>query len=142
MFPQISIGKQLLLCTDRIMIIWNMSCFCRMTPSICKMKTASEMLQKCLNSTNMVKSCCFSSNRHQENIIALHGSYNGQLEYVFILQNDPLNLQNEDRLLPWIPEPKSNNFEALVPRVINFKTKFYSLAFLFANCCVLLAIFI
>ena len=31
-------------------------------------------------------------------ITALHGPYNGHLEYVFVLQNDPLNLENEDSL--------------------------------------------
>ena len=56
------------------------------------------MLRKCLNSTDMVKSRCVSSNRHRETIIALHGPYNGHLEHVFVLQNDPLNLQNEDSL--------------------------------------------
>ena len=69
-----------------------------MTHSICKTKMDSKMLRKCLNSTDMVKSRCVSSNRHRETIIALHGPYNGHLEHVFVLQNDPLNLQNEDSL--------------------------------------------
>ena len=30
--------------------------------------------------------------------IALHGPYNGHLEHIFVLQNDPLNLRNEDSL--------------------------------------------
>ena len=72
--------------------------FVLMTHSICKTKTDSKMLQKCLNSTNVVNSRCVSPHRHRETIIALHRQYNGHLEYVFILQNDPLNLQNEDRL--------------------------------------------
>ena len=46
----------------------------------------------------MVNSCCVSSNKHQQTIIALHGPYDGHLELVFVLQNDPLNLQNKDRL--------------------------------------------
>ena len=45
----------------------------------------------------MVNSCCVSLNKHQQTIIALHGPYDGHLEHVFVLQNDPLNLQNEDR---------------------------------------------
>ena len=74
------------------------SSFCRMTHSTCKTKTDFKLLRKCLISTQMVKNRCVSSNRHQETIIALHGPYNGHLEHVFVLQNDPLNLQNEDRL--------------------------------------------
>ena len=62
------------------------------------MKTDFKMLRKCFNSTQMVNSHCVSSNRHQETIITLHGQYNGHLEHVFVLQNDPLNLQNEDSL--------------------------------------------
>ena len=71
---------------------------CRMTPSICKTKTDFKILRKCLNSSQMVNSRCVSSNRHQETIIALHRPYSDHLEHVFVLQNDPLNLQNEDRL--------------------------------------------
>ena len=41
---------------------------------------------------------CVSSDRHKETFIALHGSYKGHLEHVFVLQNDPLNLQNENGL--------------------------------------------
>ena len=62
------------------------------------MKTDSKMLQKCLKATDMVKSCCVSSNRHREAIIALNGQHNGHLEHVFVLQDDPINLQNEDSL--------------------------------------------
>ena len=68
---------------------YNMPSFCRMTPSICKTKTVLKMLRKCFNSAQMVNSRCVSSNRHQEMITALHGPYNGHLEYVFVLQNDP-----------------------------------------------------
>ena len=69
-----------------------------MTHSICKTKTDSKMLRKCLNSTDMVKSSRVSSNRHWETIIALHGPYNGHLEHVFVLQSDPINLHDEDSL--------------------------------------------
>ena len=54
------------------------------------------MLWNCLNSTQTVNIRSFSSNKHQETKITLHGLYDGHLKDVFVLQNNPLNLQNED----------------------------------------------
>ena len=69
-----------------------------MAHSICKTKTDSKMLRKCLDSTEMVNSRRVSSNRHKEAIIALHEPYDDYLEHVFVLQNNPLDLQTKTDL--------------------------------------------